>query len=251
MSNLLRRFQVWRNSTTGLTFVNRVLSAMGRPLLNDQEYGSLRDELRRDTELASTYESKIPRLREISPHKKIANWEERYQRADAQADIFYVLTRVLRPAVFVETGVASGSMTSFILAAINRNGFGMLYSFDIPTKAGERTMDWTVKDESEVGFLIPQAYRQRWKLTFGDSTYELPRAFEGKQIDCFFHDSDHTYEHMTFEYAFAAKHLAPGGLILSDDTSMNDSFFRYFGGRARIFFNSRNPNIGIVVPGHV
>jgi hypothetical protein len=108
-------------------------------------------------------------------------------------------------------------------------------------------MDWTAKGENEVGFLIPDAYRDRWKLTFGDSTYELPKRFSGRKIDCFFHDSEHSFEHMMLEYAFAEKHLAPGGWIISDDISWNDAFRRYFDGRSQTFIRAGMANIGIAV----
>ena len=85
---LLKRYEIWRNSSTSLAFVNGILSALRRPSITEGAYRAFRDELRNDTELAGTYESKIPRLLEISPHKKIANWQERVARADAQADIF-------------------------------------------------------------------------------------------------------------------------------------------------------------------
>jgi predicted O-methyltransferase YrrM len=163
------------------------------------------------------------------------------------SSIFYLLFRILRPAVVVETGVASGSMTSFILAALRRNGHGQLLSFDIPPIKGERTMDWTASGADEVGFLIPESYRDRWTLTFGDSTYELPKRFGGREIDCFFHDSDHSFEHMTFEYAFAEKHLKPGGWIVSDDISWNQAFRRYFTGRSKILIRAGMPNIGVAV----
>ena len=39
----------------------------------------------------------------------------------AAADIFYVLPRLLRPTVLVETGVAAGSTTAFLLAAMRRS----------------------------------------------------------------------------------------------------------------------------------
>jgi predicted O-methyltransferase YrrM len=247
MKSLSERLWLHQNSYPGLDFANGVLDALGHAKISQSEYDSLRAEVLADDVLAEQYIRQIPRLREISPHKKIADWKERCARATAQLDIFYVLFRVLRPAVVVETGVASGSMTSFILAALNRNRHGELSSFDIPPIKGERTMDWTASGADEIGFLIPEAYKQRWNLTLGDSTYELPKRFAGLEIDCFFHDSDHTFQHMTFEYAFAEKHLKPGGWIVSDDISWNEAFRRYFGGRSRTFIRSGMPNIGVAV----
>ena len=202
-----------------------------------------------DRELAAQFERHLPRLRQVTPSKQIANWQERVARVSAGVDIFYVLPRLLRPSLVVETGVASGSMTSLLLAALNRNKHGTMLSFDLPPVAGKRSMDWSVKDDSEIGFLIPEAYKDRWSLTLGDATYELPKALQGRSLDCFFHDSDHEFKHMTFEYALAAKHLAKNGWIVSDDITWNDSFYRFFGGlRAPMFVHEGNANIGVAVP---
>jgi predicted O-methyltransferase YrrM len=248
--NVLQRLWMWHRTLQGLDFVNSVLAALGRKALDQAQYDALRAELLNDSEMAAQYERNIPRLAKISPHKRIANWSERLGKADAQTDIFFVLPRILRPTTVVETGVASGSMTSFLLAALHHNGHGALFSFDIIPKVGEFGMNWTVADSSEVGFLIPDCYRDRWNLAFADATYAMPRQFEAKQIDCFFHDSDHTYDHMMFEYAFAAKHLAPGGWIISDDITMTDAFPRYFAAKMPVFIHKSNHNIGIAVPHH-
>jgi predicted O-methyltransferase YrrM len=247
MRSLSERLWLRRNSHAGPDFINGVLGALGHPKIGASAYQSLRAEIIADEVLGAHYVSFIPRLRELSPNKKIDDWAQRCERATAQIDIFYLLFRILRPAVVVETGVASGSMTSFILAALKRNDHGQLLSFDIPPVKGERTMDWTATGADEVGFLIPEPYRDRWTLTLGDSTYELPKRFGGREIDCFFHDSDHSFEHMIFEYAFAEKHLKPGGWIVSDDISWNQAFRRYFTGRSKILIREGMPNIGVAV----
>ncbi|MBX6366521.1 MAG: class I SAM-dependent methyltransferase [Rhodospirillales bacterium] len=238
-----------RRGLGGEALVNAVLRALDAPEASSADIGKLRAEIVNDAELAAQYERNVPRLLEISPHKQIRSWGERMARpiAMAGADIFYVLPRILRPALVVETGVASGSMTAMLLAALHRNGFGALESFDLPAVAGQRSMDWSVKNEDEIGFLVPAAYRDRWKLTLGDATYLLPRAMEGRTVDCFFHDSDHSYEHQIFEYALALKHLSPRGWIVSDDVSMSPAFERVFSDTST-FFHRDHPNVGIAVP---
>jgi len=250
MMKILQRLWASRRISKGLDFVNSVLGALGRPALGQAQYDVFRAELLNDPEMAAQYERHIPRLAQISPHKMIANWSERFRRADAQVDIFFVLPRVLRPGTIVETGVASGSMTSFLLAALHHNDHGTLFSFDLIPEVGEHGMNWKVDDPAEVGFLIPEPYRDRWKLSLADATYAMPRQLEGKLIDCFFHDSDHSFDHMMFEYAFAAKHLAPRGWIISDDITVTEAFPRYFGARTPAFIHRSNPNIGIAVPRH-
>ena len=55
---------------------------------------------------------------------KYFSWESSIYKRIGQVLIFYALIRILRPKNVVETGTASGSMTSFILAALNKNKFG-------------------------------------------------------------------------------------------------------------------------------
>jgi predicted O-methyltransferase YrrM len=53
------------------------------------------------------------------------------------------------------------------------------------------------------------------------------------EIDFFIHDSEHSYECMTFEYQQAWKYLKPGGLLVSDDISWNASFDDFSGLHSR------------------
>jgi cephalosporin hydroxylase len=43
----------------------------------------------------------------------------------------------------------------------------------------------------------------------------------------FFHDSDHTYNHMMFEFKEAKRKLVAGGLIVADDISWNASLWDF------------------------
>ncbi|MEE9286040.1 MAG: class I SAM-dependent methyltransferase, partial [Dehalococcoidia bacterium] len=121
----------------------------------------------------------------------------------------YVATRIVRPEVVVETGCATGWTSALFLLALHRNEAGHLYSIDLPAVAGERSMDWTLPDGLEPGFLAPKELRHRWTLTIGDVRSELmPLLANLRQIDMFYHDSDHTYQHMMWEYAAAWPHLS-------------------------------------------
>ncbi|MDQ1280386.1 MAG: hypothetical protein QG670_1649 [Thermoproteota archaeon] len=46
--------------------------------------------------------------------------------------VLYVLCRQLKPYVVVETGVAGGMSSSYILCALEENKYGRLYSIDVP-----------------------------------------------------------------------------------------------------------------------
>jgi hypothetical protein len=67
----------------------------------------------------------------------------------------YALCRALKPQVVLETGVAFGVTSSFILKALAVNASGALHSIDLPptTRGGA---------DRFVGALIPLALRERW-----------------------------------------------------------------------------------------
>jgi hypothetical protein len=56
----------------------------------------------------------------------------------------------------------------------------------------------------------------------GDSRLTLPKFVEEHQVDYFFHDSDHSIEHMYFEYNTVAPKLSIGGLFTSHDIMCKD-----------------------------
>ena len=51
-----------------------------------------------------------------------------------------------------------------------------------------------------------------------------PLVKELGQIDCFLHDSLHTYEHMLWEFKTVGPHLRPGGLFLAHDVGRHEAF---------------------------
>jgi Methyltransferase domain len=74
------------------------------------------------------------------------------------------------------------------------------------------------------GWMVPDVYRDRFEVEAGDAKLLLPGVIDRfDRIDLFFHDSDHTYHHMMFEFEQAMRKLAPDGLIIADDVSWNAS----------------------------
>lgn len=146
----------------------------------------------------------------------------------------YGLVREFKPRTLVETGVCNGVSTAVILAALEVNDGGVLYSIDLPeyTDTGyQEGTFWKGKKGAVIpkgnrpGWLIPDKYREHWHLILGRSQEELPRLLNKlSEIDFFLHDSEHSYECMTFEYQQAWKYLKQGGLLVSDDISWNSSF---------------------------
>jgi hypothetical protein len=144
--------------------------------------------------------------------------------------VYYVMTRLLKPDIVVETGVNEGVSSAFILNAMEHNQHGKLYSIDLPNidielaPGGRRQIDG-VPEDKETGYMVPDNLRSRWELLLGDAKDLLPVLLPKLPgIDIFIHDSLHSYDHMLFEYRTAWPYLSPNGILLSDDIDYNDAF---------------------------
>ncbi len=134
--------------------------------------------------------------------------------------VLYLLIRLIKPDNVVETGVASGASSSYILQAMSDNQKGRLDSIDIGPS--------DFPEGKQLGFVVPDNLRQRWHLHLGDARDLLePLLNRIGPIDCFIHDSLHTYEHMLWEFRTVWKHLCPKGLFLSHDVGANRAFFDF------------------------
>jgi hypothetical protein len=143
----------------------------------------------------------------------------------------------LRPRVLVETGVANGFSTAFLLQALQTNGNGHLHSIDLPREVGRAYESGTffegrgragIPAGSEPGWLIPEELRDRWTLILGRSQDELPPLLERlSTIDLFMHDSEHSFDCMWFEFNAAWTRLGESGVLVADDVNANDAFARF------------------------
>jgi predicted O-methyltransferase YrrM len=154
----------------------------------------------------------------------------------------YRLLRELKPSVAVETGVCNGVSTAFLLLALEDNGEGELHSIDLPEVAGEDYAEGTFWDGKggavippgkEPGWMVPPQLRPRWNLVLGRSQEVLPLLLDRVGgVDFFMHDSEHSYECMSFEFRTAWDALRQGGLLVADDVNVNaawDEFVRDVG----------------------
>jgi hypothetical protein len=122
-----------------------------------------------------------------------------------------------RPEVVVETGVARGVTTRFILEALERNQCGHLYSIDLP-----HLFDARIHEETAAA--VPRHVRERWTYIRGSSRRRLPRLLsETGSVDLFVHDSLHTARNMRFEMDHIWAALSPHGIMIVDDV-LNQSF---------------------------
>jgi predicted O-methyltransferase YrrM len=130
--------------------------------------------------------------------------------------LIYLLVRLRRPEVVLETGVANGHSSFLWLRALERNGAGRLHSVDV---------------RDDVGQLLEDRERSRWQLHLLDPA-RPEREFGAlvrrlAPVDLFFHDADHSYLAQRFEYETIRPAMAPGGLLTSDDMQESHAFLEF------------------------
>ena len=160
--------------------------------------------------------------------------------------LLYVVVRIVKPALFVETGTLHGISASFILHAMEHNGAGKLISLDLPSRdlslADQGTL--MLPDGLDPGWIAPESLRHRYEIRLGRAEELLPALFdEGLAPDIFLHDSDHSYTHMMMEMALAYSRMERG-LIILDNIELHDAFKHFAencGSPYRIFSSYDSP----------
>ena len=178
----------------------------------------------------------IRKLSELIGKSMSKAFNERELRSNAGASPYfngtlfslYALIRYLKPNKVVQTGVASGVSSSLILLALKNNERGKLIDIDLPNRQKDGyqykdgTLDTVFTPEGlDPGWVVPQDLRERWSLHLGSSEEILPRI---GACDIFYHDSEHSYENMMFEYKWAYSHLSNHGILASDDIGWNNAW---------------------------
>jgi len=129
----------------------------------------------------------------------------------------YLVCRLLKPAIVVETGVAYGVSSAFVLRALEENGYGALYSVDLPPLHRDYATSW--------GIAVPETLMDRWTLYRGSSARILPSLLkELGTVGVFLHDSLHTRRNMRREFETVWSRLPTGGILLADDVERNQAF---------------------------
>jgi hypothetical protein len=138
----------------------------------------------------------------------------------ALAEMLWTIVRHQRPAVVVETGVARGVSSAFILDAMTRNRHGHLWSIDLPPMSA----GWG----DQTGVAVLPETRVRWSYVRGASRRMLPKVLAGVPgVDLFVHDGLHTSENMLFEMRAVWPRLVPKGFLVSDDADDNDAVVQF------------------------
>ncbi len=170
------------------------------------------------------------RLAEISGNAPFTNLHS----ADfGMAQLCYAVCRALRPAVAMETGVAYGVTSAFILQALAANGNGgRLFSIDLPPLAAN--------GDKYVGAAIDSRLRGEWALNIGPSRRIMPALLErvGK-VQFFIHDSLHTRKNILYELDAVTPYLDRPAVVIVDDAEGNTAFSEWLA--------ITKPDLGITV----
>ncbi|HYK92988.1 MAG TPA: class I SAM-dependent methyltransferase [Thermoplasmata archaeon] len=179
-----------------------------------------------------------------------------YAQFRAPLELF-ALTRLIRPAHVIETGVSSGVSSMHFLLGLRENGTGTLHSIDWPTHQKSATF---TKEDSPValppgrasGWAIPEGISPGWDLRLGRSEAILPGLVDSlPRVDLFLHDSYHSPRHLTFELEAVEPKLVPGSVVLADNTEWTGDAFPRFAARvgAKVFRRGRTDLVGLRMPG--
>jgi len=164
--------------------------------------------------LARVEEATLRLLGDIRPED---TFSQRWAADSLLARSCYLMCRLIEPSVVVETGVAYGVSSAFILKALEENGRGTLHSVDLPPLRRGAGRLW--------GVAVPDELRGRWRLHRGSGARVLPRLLrETGPVDLFVHDSLHTYRNMRREFETVWPYLRTGGSLLADDVERNRAF---------------------------
>ncbi|WP_347059002.1 class I SAM-dependent methyltransferase [Blastococcus sp. HT6-30] len=179
-------------------------------------------ELREDEEL-----QKFVRHRaRVGPRSGLIDPEARFGRRLG----WYAITRARQPRLVVECGIDKGLGTLAFAAALRRNEMeggttGRVLAIDVNPSAGA---------------LIGGPYAAYVDQAIAPSV-DVLRSLD-EQIDVFLHDSDHNLEYEQQELLMAAEHLAPRGIVLSDNPSLTLPMWAEAAGRHFAFFQERPQN---------
>jgi predicted O-methyltransferase YrrM len=154
------------------------------------------------------------------------------------AQFLYWAVRQIKPRTIVQTGVSNGLSSAFIMLALAKNGpEGRLHLIDMPYIFDPGDPEWTrqgalhgvvIPEGKSSGWLIPDIYRDRVEAEVGDAKVLLPPLVDRlSSIEMFFHDSDHTYDHMTFEFEQVRRKLSANSVVVADDISWNQSLWDF------------------------
>lgn len=152
--------------------------------------------------------------------------------AAANYELLYFLVRKFRPLNILETGVAIGYSSCFILAGIKKNSIGKLFSSDFHFLGVNNSKKY-------IGFLPKQLnYDKNWTLLTEGDEFNIPKFLNkiGKdKIDLFHYDSEKSYRGKQNTMKLINNNTNHDTIYIFDDIQ-DDFFFRDFVKKKKIKF---------------
>ena len=178
----------------------------------------------------------------IEEGNKLASKSEVEMGGPGDINLIFDAVRLTNSYLVIETGVAYGWSSLAILSAMSRNGFGELYSIDMPyPKAG---------NESFVGIVVPDRLKKRWTLIREPDRCGLEKAINsiGGNIDLCHYDSDKSWWGRAYAFPILWKALKPGGILISDDIQDNMYFAEFVKSKSSPFAVTKSEDkfVGII-----
>ncbi len=177
-----------------------------------------------DLKLVSVLENHLDNFLKIKSSKKYPSVENPYSTGFFLEKEFrrflFFFCHYFKPEMVIETGVAYGMSSSYILQALNLTNKGKLISIDNILRP------WQTREK--IGSAIPIQIKSRHTLIIGNSIIELRKLVKSlSSLDIFLHDSRHTYDYMMEEFQISWPLIKRGGFLLSDDVQGNDAFLDF------------------------
>jgi hypothetical protein len=142
-----------------------------------------------------------------------------YIEIDAPLEL-HAIARLLRPEHVVEVGVSSGVSSAYLLAALERNGRGMLHSVDLPStsrRSSSGGASWSLPLGKSSGWAVPLRLRRGWDLRLGDKADVVPRlAAELPRVDLVVYDVPHNEADLVREFAHLDPRVPRGAVVIVD-----------------------------------
>jgi predicted O-methyltransferase YrrM len=132
--------------------------------------------------------------------------------------VLYFLTRLYRPEIVLETGVAAGYSSNTFLTALQRNGQGHLFSSDFPY--------FRIKNpEKYIGILVETELKKGWNLFIEGDRINLPIICSKiDKVDIFHYDSDKSYSGRDYAFNLIHSKLHKDSVVIFDDIQDNNYF---------------------------
>lgn len=112
-------------------------------------------------------------------------------------ELWYVLARLLRPSLIVETGIYDGLGSLVLLRALEANA-----------QEGAPGELISVDDVAVSGELVARRLRGRWTKLTGLSSEVVEPAIAGRFVGLLLHDTPHTEQNQRAEFALGLRHAA-------------------------------------------